>query len=324
MRHIVVVLVAGAFFTGPRPTVNGAEQARTSDGAGKAELRTVTASVEYSTEMITGKQATLRPGEFTIPPGQTASHFLYRWTDPTTGRERDRLTASTVYSVTQRRYMAELKDNPDAVLSPGDYKLVVGGLPGAVGNLTYRLTKTDVKNPPAVTARGERIIDVVTWSATPNSPNYNPKLKATYHIRDGKVTGTVDQVVEPPQYERGITCDPLPTKGSFSGEIADNVITGKWEAKTAAHKMHFPAIPGSDYPAHDRTDSFTQSYESRLTLNADGTLSQTMKGSGVTEWVWGATAPKSIAGTRDSHRYEFAIPGKDHPEPMKGTWTERK
>ena len=122
----------------------------------------------------------------------------------------------------------------------------------------------------------ERMIDVITWSPVPSNPNYAPRLRATYRIRGEKVTGTMDQSVDPPAYEGGITCDPLPTKGSFSGEFAGNVITGQWNVTTSPHKMHFPAIPGSDYPAHDRTDTWTQTYDSRLVLYPDGTLAETM------------------------------------------------
>jgi len=192
--------------------------------------------------------------------------------------------------------------------------------------LTYRLIREDLvdrRKESDVPGPDERIIDVVTWASTPRS-GYNPKLKATYRVRGGKVTGTIDQLVEPPKYEGGVTCDPLPTKGTFSGEISGNVITGKWEVKTGAHKMHFAARPGTDYPNFDRTDTWSQSYECRLTLNSDGTLRESMKGSGVVELVWGPTAPKPNANQRDSHRYEFEIPGKDFPEPIQGTWQERK
>lgn len=270
--------------------------------------------------------AQLEPDPFNVPKGYVATKLIYRREDPKTDRKNDQLTATTIYSVTRGKYLAEAKNNPDIVLPAGDYKLVCGGTAGASGVLTYTLIREDlVDRPkqPEVSTPGERVIDVVTWAAKPRS-EYNPKFKATYRVRDGKVTGTIDQLVEPPKYESGVTCDPLPTKGTFLGEMSGNVITGKWEVKTAAHKMHFAAKPGTDYPNHDRTDTFSQSYESRLILNFDGTLSESMKGSGVTEWVWGPTAPKSIANQRDSHRYDFEVPGKDVPEPMQGTWKERK
>lgn len=54
------------------------------------------------------------------------------------------------------------------------------------------------------------------------------------------------------------------------------------------------------------------------------TLSESMKSLVVTEWVWGPTAPKSIANQRDSYRHDFEVPGKDFPEPIQGIWKERK
>jgi hypothetical protein len=291
----------------------------------QGELHNVTARVGYGFKNPYAF-AELEPGPFTVPQGYVATKLLYRWEDSKTDRKNDRLTATTIYSVTRGGYVAEAKDNPDVVLPAGDYKLVCGGMAGASGVLTYRLIREDLvdrRKESDVPGPDERIIDVVTWASTPRS-DYNPKLKATYRVRGGKVTGTIDQLVEPPKYEGGVTCDPFPTKGTFSGEISGNVITGKWEVKTAAHKMRFAAKPGTDYPDHDRTDTWSQSYEIRLTLNSDGTLSESMKGSGVMELVWGPTAPKAIANQRDSHHFDFEVPGKDFPEPMQGTWKERK
>jgi len=290
----------------------------------QGELHSVTARVGYGFKNPYAF-AELEPGPFAVPEGYVATKLIYRWEDSKTDRKNDRLTATTIYSVTRGGYVAAAKNNPDVVLPAGDYKLVCGGMAGASGVLTYRLIREDLvdrRKESDVPGPDERIIDVVTWASTPRGDS--PKLKATYRVRGGKVTGTIDQLVEPPKYEGGVTCDPLPTKGTFSGEMSDNVITGKWEVKTGPYKMHFAAKPGTDYPNHDRTDTFSQSYEIRLILNTDGTLSESMKGSQVTEWVWGPTAPKSIANQRDSHRNDFEIPGKDVPEPVQGTWKERK
>ncbi len=283
-------------------------------------VHTVTASVEYSTERITGKQVMRVPGEFTVPEGAMAGQFRYRWADTKTGRESDRITATTVYSVTQRRYMSELKDNPNATLPPGDYKLVVGGLPGAIGNLTYRLMpQADPVGPTADS--GDRIIDVETWLTKAFQGGYNPKFKATYVIRQGKVTGTMDQIVEPPKYEHGITCDPMPHKGTFAGRIEGNVITGNWEVRISPHKMYLPA--SNKQPAYDRTDSSTLKYEIRLTLNADGSVSQTTKGAGETRATWSSSAPRELANKTDSYTFDFNIPGEDIPDPLTGRWKQR-
>lgn len=271
-------------------------------------------------------QAELEPGPFTIPKGYVGTKLKYHWADPKTGLERDKLTGGTIYSTTQGRYVTEAKDDPNVVLYAGEYKVVCGGMPEATGVLTYTLIREDLvarPKPAESLGVGERMIDVVTWQAAPHS-SYNPRLKATYRIRGGKVTGTIDQFVDPPKYDQGVTCDPMPTKGTFTGEINGNVITGKWEVKTGPHKMRFAAIPGTDYPNHDRTDTYSQSYDIRLVLKPDGTLSESMKGSGVSEWVWGPTAPNAIANERQSSTSNFEIPGKEIAEPLQGTWTERK
>ncbi len=301
-------------------TAYGAET-RQKPPANSGTVHTVTASVEHSTERVAGKQATLVPGKFKVPEGFSASQFRYRWADPKTGRESDRITATTVYSVTQRRYMSELKDNPNAVLPPGDYKLVVGGLPGAIGNLTYRLTPlADQAGPPA--EDGERIIDVETWLTKPvGDNNYNPKFKAIYVVRQGQVTGTIDQLVEAPNYGNGITCDPLPHRGTFTGRIEGNVITGKWEVDILPHKMRIPG--GTNQPPYDRTDSSKMKYDIRLTLNADGSVSQTTKGTGEGRWTWGSTAPREIANKTDSTTFDWNVPGEHIPDPLTGRWKQR-
>ncbi len=302
-------------------------EARRTPPADSNVVRTVTASVEYSTERVAGKQATLAPGEFKVPEGSSAGQFRYRWADPKTGRESDRITATTVYSVTQRRYMSELKDNPNAVLPPGDYKLVVGGLPGAIGTLTYRLMpQTDPADPPSPPGppgqSGDRIIDVETWLVKPTT-EYNPKFKATYVVRQGKVTGTVDQLVESPNYGNGITADPMPYKGTFVGRIEGNVITGKWEEEILPHKMRFPPPKNTKFPAYDRTDSSTLKYEIRLVLNPDGSVSQTCKGTGETRLEWGPTAPDWDGHKSSTQTFTIEVPGEHVPDPLTGRWKER-
>ena len=153
---------------------------------------------------------------------------------------------------------------------------------------------------------------------------YNPKSKATYVIRQGQVTGSIDHIVEPPKYAHGITCDPLPYKGTFIGRIEGNVITGKWEEEVLPHKMRFPTPKNTNNPPYDRTDSFTLKYEIRLTLNADGTVSQTMKGRGETRIAWGPTAwPKEFRNKSESHPLDFNIPSEDFPDPLTGRWKQR-
>lgn len=78
------------------PTAAHGAEARGAPPGDSNTVHTVTASVEYSTERVAGKQATLVPGEFKVPEGSVAGQFRFRWADTKTGRESDRLTATTV------------------------------------------------------------------------------------------------------------------------------------------------------------------------------------------------------------------------------------
>lgn len=316
---VVAVLAVMVWTAVQSPVVSGSEDRRNPTPDSNS-VHTVTASVEYSTERVTGKQATLVPGEFTVPEGFVAGQFRYRWSDPKTGRESDRITATTVYSMTQRRYMSELKDNPNATLPPGKYKLVVGGLPGATGTLTYRLRPQANRSGPS-TATGDRIIDVETWMRKPFENGYNPKYKATYVVCEGKVIGTIDQLVEGQDFGNGIMQDPRPFKGTFNGRIEGNVITGTWEVQILPHKIHFPG--GKDQPAYDRTDSCTLKYEIRLTLNPDGTVSQTEKGTFEMTSILSPNAPPELGNKTQSVTGSFSVPDENIPDPLTGRWTER-
>jgi hypothetical protein len=276
---------------------------------------TVNASVQGNADpFIRARQET---GPFTVPKGYRATNFQYHFADVQSGYQSDKLRAGNI-RVLRGGLVGLNVGEADFSLGPGDYVFVVGGLPGAVGSLSFTLAKAEAVLDGS--APGERIIDAVTWS--PEATTYKPKTQAVYHIREGKVIGEIHQTLEPPQYDNGVTCDPLPVNGKFEGSIAGNVITGKWQVKTSPHRMHFPGING---PPFDRTDSFTQSYESRLVLYSDGTLSETMKGEGTTEWEWGPTAPEGAPGEskHGSYHYEYTIPGEHLKQPMQGTWTQR-
>ena len=155
---------------------------------------------------------------------------------------------------------------------------------------------------------GDRIIDVETWLTKALDGGYSPKFMATYVVRQGKVTGSIDQLVESPKCDHGITWDPMPHKGTFTGRIEGNVITGKWEVEILPHKMRIPSRQND--PPYDRTDSSKMKSEIRLTLNADGTVSQTNKGRGEIRWTWGLTAPRELANKSDSHTFDISVPGE--------------
>jgi hypothetical protein len=139
----IVLFVVGALAAGISPSVIAAEPVLTARDTAIGESHTVTASVDFSTKTVSDKQAVLNVGVFTIPRGYSASSFVYRWNDPAIGAQSNLITASTVYSLSKGRYMTELKDNPNAVLPAGDYRLVVGGTSGATAQLTYLLDIAD-------------------------------------------------------------------------------------------------------------------------------------------------------------------------------------
>jgi hypothetical protein len=113
---------------------------------------TLSASVEHGLTRLgslgmpdrergTGLAVEKNVAEFEIPPGQIAQGLKLRYWDMKTGVESDKLRKGSIYSVTQRKYVG---DQP--TLPPGKYRFVVGGLPGAMGNLTYET----VPNPDSI------------------------------------------------------------------------------------------------------------------------------------------------------------------------------
>ena len=120
------------------------------DEVPKSKLHTLTASVEHGVSRLGSPTGLIDPNqgaglpverqvsEFVIPEGQIAQGLKYSFADPKTGYESDKLRKGNIYSVTQRKYVGDQK-----TLGPGTYRFVVGGLPGAMGNLAF----TTVPNP---------------------------------------------------------------------------------------------------------------------------------------------------------------------------------
>ena len=115
----------------------------------KVERRSVSARVESAVGRGTGIRAEKAPGEFTIPKGMTATNFKYRFHDPKSKIKLDKLTESSIYSITEKRYISEATNGPDFELPPGKYKFVVGGRPGAYGSLSFDVAPGKV-TPEAV------------------------------------------------------------------------------------------------------------------------------------------------------------------------------
>jgi len=103
----------------------------------KTEKRSVSARVISSVGRGVGIRAEKVPGEFTVPEGCTAKNFKFKFHDPKSKVKLDKLTGSSIYSVTEGQYVSEAAENPDFELPPGKYKFVVGGRPGAYGSLSF-------------------------------------------------------------------------------------------------------------------------------------------------------------------------------------------
>ena len=86
------------------------------------------------------------PGQFTVPEGQKATELKYSFHDPKTGFESTKLTDSSVYSVTEGKYVDVSGDGGSLALPPGKYRFVVGGGPGAAGTLSFKLSKENVSS----------------------------------------------------------------------------------------------------------------------------------------------------------------------------------
>jgi len=272
----------------------------------------VTASVQHGPgAFIRAEQV---PGPFTVPKGYRATSFKYHFGDPQTNYETDQLRAGNI-RVIRGGYIGPDVGTSEFSLHEGDYVFVVGGLPGAMGTLSYTLVRSEDADDRS--AAGERIIDVVGWST--QYPEY--KAKATYFVRDGKVSGEMKHTYEYPKNEYW-TSESVRITGTFSGAMAGNVITGNWQQTTHPHRMNW--FGGDSYPAYDRVDSGKTTHQSRIVLYADGTLSETLKGTGTTELNWGPTAPKDVAGKREVLDFQYAVPGEAHSQPLTGTWKNRE
>jgi hypothetical protein len=294
----------------------GAVQAAPPDDPYAGKRYTVEAGVESAPgAFIRAQQKT---GPFTVPTGYRATSFKYHFADVQTGYESDKLRAGNIRALRGGHVGLDAGEEGFS-LGPGDYVFVVGGLPGAVGSLSYVLERaedvagTDVGTE---TKSGDRVIDVTTWS--PQSPE--SKLTIVYFVHAGNVRGELDHAYEIPKSDTW-TCEPMRTKGTFTGTISGNVINGTWQCTLLPYRMHFFA--NATTPAFDRVDSGKSTFQTRLVLYADGTVSETSKGGGTSVSDWGPTAPGDVAGKHLSSTYEVSIPGENHPEPLTGTWKNR-
>jgi hypothetical protein len=297
----------GATFLGRSATTVAAPP---DDQAGKRI--TVTASVDTGDSVyVRAKQV---PGPFTVPPGYRATDFHYSFSDLSSGYQSEKLRAGNIRAI--RGFVGANVGEQDFSLGPGEFAFVVGGMPGASGSLSFSLVRAEDPAGGKEFNDRERVIDVVTWSQ--QYPQY--KSASVYYVRDGKVRGELDYRQEYSS-EVHFKAEPMHIRGTFEGTMAGNVITGTWRDETLPHHLSWSADVG--HPAYERIDSGKTTMETRIVLYADGTLSATCKGSGTTILDWGPTAPKDVAGKRETIPFDFAVPGEVHTSPLTGTWKNR-
>lgn len=157
----------------------------------KVERRSVYARVESAVGKGVGIRADKVPGDFTIPESMTARNFKYKFHDPKGKIKLDKLTESSIYSITEKRYVSEAVNSADFELPPGKYKFLVGGRPGAYGSLSFDVAPGDsvsvvIKDDvPEADLPDDGTISVLLWC--PETPMH--KLHWTFEIEAGVITG---------------------------------------------------------------------------------------------------------------------------------------
>lgn len=200
------------------------------------ERRSVSAKVVSTVGEGAGIRAKKVPGEFTVPEGSTAKNFKYKFYDPMGNVKLDKLTGSSIYSVTERRYITEAADHADLELRPGKYKFVVGGRPGANGSLSFDLAPADSTSVvirddvPATDIPDPGKISVVIW--VPNRSEY--KFRWIFDIKKGGVTG-VGELDGPPHPSPAIVNEKSDYR--FQGKVIDKRIKG-----VASQKLTWEAV----------------------------------------------------------------------------------
>lgn len=260
--------------------------------------------------------ASHEPGEFTVPDGYRAVNFRYAWGDPTSGRESSKLGSNNIEPI--KGWVPRDIGAAGASLGPGTYRFVVGGMPGAMGSLSFTLVKAD--DPRVGGKTNRRTIEVVTW--LPEYPQY--KGTATYAIdENGVVTGTSDNTWDYSKTsdQTFVSMEPMRITGTFRGTTTGNVITGTWTDVHHPHRLTWRA--DGKVPEHYCTDSGGATNNARIVLYADGTLSETGRGTVTWRRQWSASTPPDWTRGTNSGTNEFTIPSKDIPSPITGTWKDR-
>lgn len=262
------------------------------------------------------RHASHEPGEFTVPDGYRAVNFRYAWGDPTTGRESQKLGPNNIEPI--KGWVPRDIGAGGTSLGPGTYRFIVGGMPGAMGSLSFTLVKAD---DPRVGGRtNRRTIEVVTWA----QEYFEWKSTATYVLEEnGSVSGTMNEVIDYPRLVKSenFTIEPAKLTGTFAGTASGNVITGTWTIVTHPHELRWRAE--GERAAYSVVDQGKHTMQVRVVLYADGTLSETGRGSGTTERQWSSSTPGDLAGKHESWPFDFSFPGENIKQPLTGTWKDR-
>ncbi|NLV81486.1 MAG: hypothetical protein GXZ18_00555 [Synergistaceae bacterium] len=83
-------------------------------------------------------QAVLTSQEFTVPAGSTAVITRYQHYNPSSGYINKKL-GKQVYSITEKKDMADKKGVGLLELPAGEYRFIIGGTVGCTGLLEYKL-----------------------------------------------------------------------------------------------------------------------------------------------------------------------------------------
>lgn len=249
------------------------------DEKARVERRSVSARVVGGAGEGVGIHAKKVPGEFTVPEGRTAGNFKYRFHDPNTDFTSDRLTRSSIYSITEKRYIREAEGNPKLELPPGKYRFIVGGRPGAYGLLSFQLVAGELADKPteepnvictnveSIDKDGKRTPDEGFSEDNPLGLVYlNGKLTGT-HVRtqsqsnpdgESRWTTTIDATVngrslsgtyttfythtdlQDKTIKDGFLCQKLWLTGKISGKLDSN---GKGSAKVSDWSAKFIEWP---------------------------------------------------------------------------------
>lgn len=118
-------------------------------------------------------QAELQPGPFTIPEGYKAIDLKFRWHDQKMDLDSEVLRPGHIKCVKSKRPPRKSDFKPGQELAAGEYLLIVGGFPEAVGTLSYTLVPDNDTDPTPSDKSGNPAPDDKHGSPTPSDKSNN-------------------------------------------------------------------------------------------------------------------------------------------------------